>query len=49
MQVLKDKLQNKTIQTIIIILSFPLLVQMMYVIYKIGMIYGTIIRKLLCM
>ena len=49
MQVLKEKLENKKIQTILIILSFPLLVQVMYFVYKRGMIYGTIIRKLLCM
>ena len=46
MQVLKEKLENKKIQTILIILSFPLLVQVMYYVYKMGMIYGTIIRKL---
>ena len=49
MQVLREKMQNKTIQTILIILSFPIFVQVMYVVYKIGMIYGTIIRKRLCM
>ena len=48
-QALKEKLENKKIQTILIILSFPLLVQVMYYVYKMGMIYGTIIRKLLCM
>ena len=49
MQVLREKMQNKTIQTILIILSFRIFVQVMYAVYKIGMIYGTIIRKLLCM
>lgn len=49
MQNIKNKLNKNIITNILIVLSIPLMVQVLYLVYKMGMIYGTIIRKLVCM